>query len=134
MRFVYKKSVNAQLLKGDNIVLSRIGAQLFQFCFQRLTGLFHLLDAEILACIGFQFFDGGKRFIDLFLNNAFLPLIGKRNPLKLAVTDNDRIIIPGCNPGAELLRLAVSKSFFRATSSFALGYRCRNSEAHCSVK
>ena len=121
MRFVYKKSVNAQLLKGDNIVLSRIGAQLFQFCFQRLTGLFHLLDAEILACIGFQFFDGGKRFIDLFLNNAFLPLIGKRNPLKLAVTDNDRIIIPGCNPGAELFAVGRFKILFPRYQQLCIG-------------
>ena len=30
MRFVYKKSVNAQLLKGDNIILAAIGAQLVQ--------------------------------------------------------------------------------------------------------
>ena len=83
MRFVYKKSVNAQLLKGDNIVLPRIGAQLFQLRFQRLAGLFHLLDAEIFTSIGFQFVDGGKRFINLLLNNALLPLIGQRNALKL---------------------------------------------------
>ena len=61
MALVNKEPVNAQLLKGDNIILSRIGAQLFQLCFQRFAGLFHLLDAEILACIGFQFFDGGNR-------------------------------------------------------------------------
>lgn len=29
MRFVHKKSVNAQLFKGDNIILALIGAQLF---------------------------------------------------------------------------------------------------------
>ena len=83
MALVNKEPVNAQLLKGDNIILSRIGAQLFQLCFQRFAGLFHLLDAEILACIGFQFFDGGKCFIDLLLNNALLPLIGQWDALKL---------------------------------------------------
>ena len=75
MRLIYKKPVNAQLLKGDNIVFARIGAQLFQLRFQRFAGLFHLFDAEIFACIGFQFFDGGKCFIDLLLNNALLPFI-----------------------------------------------------------
>ena len=120
MRFVYKKSVNAQLLKGDTSPFSHRSAA-FPVCFQRLTGFFHLLDAEILACIGFQFFDGGKRFIDLFLNNAFLPLIGKRNPLKLAVTDNDRIIIPGCNPGAELFAVGRFKILFPRYQQLCIG-------------
>ena len=63
MRLVHKKPIYAQLLKGDNIILARIGAQLFQLRFQRFAGLFHLLDGEILACVDFQLVDGGKRFI-----------------------------------------------------------------------
>ena len=61
MAFVHKKPVNAQLLKGDHIILSLIGAQFFQLGFQRFPGLFHLLDGEILACVDFQLIDGGKR-------------------------------------------------------------------------
>ena len=53
MAFIHKKPIHAQLLKGDNIILSRIGAQFFQLCFKRFAGLFHLLDAEIFASIGF---------------------------------------------------------------------------------
>ena len=54
MRLVHKKPIYAQLLKGDNIILALIGAQLFQLGFQCFAGLFHLLDAEIFASIGFQ--------------------------------------------------------------------------------
>ena len=59
MALVHKKPVNAQLLKGDHIVLALIGAQFFQLSFQRFPGLFHLFDTEILTCVGFQFVDGG---------------------------------------------------------------------------
>ena len=59
MALVHKEPVNAQLLKGDYIVLTLIGAQFFQLSFQRFPGLFHLFDTEILTCVGFQFVDGG---------------------------------------------------------------------------
>ena len=121
MRLVHKKTVNTQLLKGDNIILAAIGAQLVQLCFQRFPGLFHLLDGEILACVDFQLVDGGKRFINLLLNDTLLPLKGQRNALKLAVPDDDGIVVAGGDTGAEFLRLAVSKSLRRATSSLALG-------------
>ena len=122
MAFVHKEPVNAQLLKGDHIVLTLIGAQFFQLGFQRLPGLFHLLDGEILTCVDFQFIDGGKRFINLLLNDTLLPLKGQWNALKLTVPDDNGIVVAGGNTGTEFfLRLAVSKSLRRATSSLALG-------------
>ena len=93
MRLVHKKPVNAQLLKGNHIVFALIGAQFFQLSFQRFPGLFHLFDAEILACMGFQFVDGGKGLVDLLLNNALLPLKGQRDALKLAMPDDDGIVV-----------------------------------------
>ena len=104
MRLVHKKPVNAQLLKGDHIILSLIGAQFFQLGFQCFPGLFHLLDGEILTCVDFQLIDGGKRFINLLLNDTFLPLKGQRDALKLAMPDDDGIVVAG-----------------GATSSLALG-------------
>ena len=109
MAFVHKKPVNAQLLKGDHIILSLIGAQFFQLGFQRFPGLFHLLDGEILACVDFQLIDGGKRFINLLLNDALLPLKGQRNTLKLAMTDNDGIVVAGGDAGAELFAIGSFK-------------------------
>ena len=54
MRLVHKKAVNAQLLKGDNIVLAAVGAQLVQLGFQRFAGALHLLDGKILSGIAFN--------------------------------------------------------------------------------
>ena len=88
MRLVHKKAVNAQLLKGDNIILAAVGAQLVQFCFQRFTGALHLLDGKILSGIGFQFVDSQKSFRNLILNNTLLPLKRQRDALELAVTDD----------------------------------------------
>ena len=101
MALVHKKPVNAQLFKGNYIVFTLIGAQFFQLGFQRFPGLFHLLDGEILACVDFQLVDGGKRFINLLLNDALLPLKGQRNALKLAVPDDDSIVVAGGDTGAE---------------------------------
>ena len=105
MALVHKEPVNAQLLKGDYIVLTLIGAQFFQLGFQRFPGLFHLLDGEILACVDFQLIDGGKRFINLLLNNTLLPLKGQRNALKLAVPNDDSIVVAGGDAGAEFCGL-----------------------------
>ena len=109
------------MFKGDHIVFALIGAQFFQLGFQRFPGLFHLLDGEILTCVNFQLIDGGKRFINLLLNDTFLPLKGQRDALKLAMPDDDGIVVPSGDAGTEFLRLAVSKSLRRATSSLALG-------------
>ena len=101
MALVHKKPVNAQLFKGNYIVLALIGAQFFQLGFQRFAGLFHLLDGEILACVGFQFVDGGKGFINLLLNDAFLPFKGQWDALKLAVPNDNCIVVAGGDAGAE---------------------------------
>lgn len=69
----------------------------------------------------FQLVDGGKRFINLLLNDALLPFKGQRNALKLTVPDDDGIVVSGSDAGTEFFRLAVSKSLRRATKSLALG-------------
>ncbi len=108
--------------------------QLFQFLFQRLAQLFQLLYCEMLANLCFRFFDGLLDFIHLFLNQTLLSFCGQGYLFKLAVSDDNRIIITGRNSRTEFFRLPGSKSFLLVTSSFALGYRRKNSLAHCSVK
>ena len=109
MALVHKKSVNAQLFKGNYIVFTLIGAQFFQLGFQRFPGLFHLLDGEILTCVDFQLIDGGKRFINLLLNDTFLPLKGQRDALKLAMPDDDGIVVPGGDAGTEFFAVGSLK-------------------------
>ena len=102
MRLVHKKAVNAQLLKGDNIILAAVGAQLVQLGFQRFAGALHLLNRKILSGIGFQFVDSQERFRNLILNNTLLPFKRKRDALKLRMTDDNGIVIAGGDAGAEL--------------------------------
>ena len=109
MCFVYEQPVYAQLLKGNHIVFALIRAQFFQLGFQRFPGLFHLLDGEILTCVDFQLIDGGKRFINLLLNDTFLPLKGQRDALKLAMPDDDGIVVPGGDAGTEFFAVGSLK-------------------------
>jgi len=109
MALVHKKPVNAQLFKGNYIVFTLIGAQFFQLGFQRFPGLFHLLDGEILTCVNFQLIDGGKRFINLLLNDTFLPLKGQRDALKLAMPDDDGIVVPSGDAGTEFFAVGSLK-------------------------
>ena len=131
MRFVHKQAVNAQLFKGDNVIFAAVGAQLVQLCFQSFAGLFHLLDGEILACIGFQFVDSQKGFGDLILNNALLPLEGKRDALKLTVTDDNSIVIAGSDAGAELFAVRRFKVFFPCHKQFCIGVQMQ--ELRCPL-
>ena len=57
----------------------------------------------------FQLVDGGKRFINLLLNNALLPLKGQRDSFKLAVSDDDGIVVPGGDAGAEFFAVGSFK-------------------------
>ena len=121
MAFVYKEPVNAQLLKGDHIILTAVGAQFFQLGFQRFPGLFHLLDGEILTCVVFQLVDGGKRFINLLLNDTLLPLKGQRNALELAMPDDDGIIVAGGDAGAEFFAVSGLKVLAPCHQKFGVG-------------
>ena len=111
------------MLKGDYIVLALIGAQFFQLGFQRFPGLFHLFDTEIFACVGFQFVDGGKGLVDLLLNNAFLPLKGQWDALKLAVPDDDGIIVAGGDAGAEFFAVGSFKILAPCYQKLGIGVR-----------
>ena len=57
----------------------------------------------------FQLIDGGKRFINLLLNDTLLPLKGQRNALKLTVPDDDRIVVAGSDAGAEFFAVGSFK-------------------------
>jgi len=59
--------------------------------------------------VDFQLIDGGKRFINLLLNDALLPLKGQRNALKLAVPDDDGIVVAGGDAGTEFLAVGSLK-------------------------
>ena len=103
MRFVYKHTVNTQLLKGHNIVFLIISPQFFQSGLQTALGAFQLLDAEFLTAAFLQLRNAHGDLRNLILQKPLLPLFADGDFLKLAVTNDYRIIVAGGNPGAELL-------------------------------
>ena len=100
---VNEQPVNTQLFEGDNIILAFGGSQFVQPCLQGLTGFLHLLDGEVLATLPFQRSDLVLDLIDLLFQLSLLTLRGEGDLLELAVTDDDRIIVAGCDSGTELL-------------------------------
>ena len=112
MALIYKNTVNAQLLKGNHIVLAALVVQLRQPGFQGFPGALHLLDGIVLRMIPLGFPDAVQDAVDLPPENNLLPLFGHRDFLKLRVSDDDGIIIAGGNPGAELLPVLGFKILF----------------------
>ena len=121
MCFVNENAVNAQFLEGHHIVFFLALRQPFQLGFQIFRGFLHLLDGKVAVFLLFRTLDRGNNIVDLILNDGFLPLRGQRDLLRLAVADDDGIIVAGGDPGAEFPTALGSKSFFVATSTFALG-------------
>ena len=69
----------------------------------------------------FQLIDGGKRFINLLLNDALLPLKGQRNALKLAMPDDDGIVVPGGDAGTEFFAVGGLKVLAPCHQKFCVG-------------
>ena len=90
-------------LLADNIVFLIISPQLLQSGLQTAFGAFQLLDAEFLTAAFLQLRNAHGDLRNLILQKLFLPLFADRDFLKLDVTDDNRVIIAGGNPGAELL-------------------------------
>ena len=53
MCLINENTVNAKLFKGNNVVLTGLVVQLFEFLFDRLLGALQLLDREVVAAISF---------------------------------------------------------------------------------
>ena len=103
MGLVHEDAVNTQFFKGHKIVLAALVVQLLQLGLDLLAAALHLLDGEvfcpILLCLG----DAGHDIVDLLLQNFPLPLHGHGNLLKLAVADDDGIVVAGGDASAEPL-------------------------------
>ena len=98
MTFIHKETVHTQLLESHDIILALLVIQLGQPHFQSPAGLLHLLNGIVFTSVIFEFCDGILNIINLPLDRCFLPFPGKRDPLKLAVADNNGVIIPCSYP------------------------------------
>ena len=112
MGLVHKQPINAQLLKGYHIVFSPLGLQLFQSGFQRLTGTLQLFDGKTLAAAGLHLCDALGNLVNLLIEKPFLTLPADGDTLKLAVSHDDGVVVPGRNTGTELLAVMGLKVLF----------------------
>ena len=121
MRLVHIQPVYAKLLKGDDIILASLCAQFFQLELQLLSGFLQLLDGKALAVVAFQLLDTLHDLSNLILKQLLLTLMRDRNFLKLAVPDDHRVIIAGCNSRTEFLPVSCFKIFFRRNQDIGGG-------------
>ena len=101
MGLVHENPVNTQFLEGDNVILSALVIELFQSLLNAFSAAFHLLHGKIVAVVALQLPNAVQNFLLLLLQNELLPLLGHGDLLKLAVADDDGIVVAGGDPGAE---------------------------------
>ena len=103
MGFVHEQTVNPKLFKRHNVVFAFRALELFETRLQRAFRAFHLLDAELLRAAEFQFLNAFLNLHDLLLKQTLPAFVGNGNLFKLRMPDDDGVVIPGCDTGAELL-------------------------------
>ena len=113
MALIHKEPVNAKFFKGDYIVLFAISLEFLQTDFQLPACLFQLLDGKAFSVVVLQLRNAIGDLVNLILDEPLLTLLGDRDLLKLAVADDDGIIIACCDPGTEFLPMSLLKVLFR---------------------
>lgn len=83
--------------------LSSSGHLIYPVLSAGFSCLFHLLDCITGSLLPFCILNRHSNITNLFLNRCRLTFYRKRNTFKLAVPDDNGIIIPGSNPGTEFL-------------------------------
>ena len=112
MRLVHIEPVYTELFKGHNIVLAGGVVELLQLGLQIFLGALQLLDGKALGAAGLEFCNAVLDLPYLLLQEPFLPLSGHGDALKLAVADNNGVIVAGGDPRAELLAVSCLKVLF----------------------
>ena len=103
MALVDEDAVNTQFLKGDHIVLAALVVQLVDLGLQALLGFHHLFDREILRFFSLGFGNAHHNFVDLLFQNGPLALYAHGDLLKLAMADDDGIVVAGGDASTEFL-------------------------------
>ena len=106
MALINKEPVDTELFKINDGILSLGVIELIQFCLNRLSGFHQLLDRELFAFACLHIINSTLNVIELALKLFSLTLNAHWDFLKLAMPDNDRIVIAGGNTGTELFPVA----------------------------
>ena len=111
MALINKEPVHAELLKRDHIILAALVVELGQPCLQRFPGALHLLDRVAFRLLRLGLLDPFQDFLDLSFQNGLLALHTHGDFLKLRMSDDDGVIVPGGNAAAKLLPVLGFKIF-----------------------
>ena len=103
MALINEDSVNTQFLKCHHVILAALVIQLVDLQLKALAGFLHLLDGEVLRLLRLGLVDAHQDLIHLLFQNGPLTLGAHWDFLKLAVTDDDRVILARGDASAELL-------------------------------
>ena len=95
---VDEQTVHAQFLEGHDVILSALVVELAHLEFQGLLDLLELLDGEAVAPIALDLGNALHDLVDLLLKQEGLPLRRHGDLLKLAVTDDDGVVVAGGDP------------------------------------
>ena len=131
MCFVNVETVNAELFKSDYIILTGAVHQLLQTGFQALFGSLQRLDCKAFRTARFEFFKTFFDFRNLLLQKSLLSFLRYGDSLKLAVSDDDCIIVAGCNSAAELLTVSRFKVLFGCGEN--IGRRIQTEKFTCPL-
>ena len=112
MAFIHKQPVYTEFFKIYNLIFSGLVIKLGKTRFQTLFGLFHLFNGKTFVILCFYFTKSFFDLINLLYDCIFLSFIGKRYFFKLAMSDNNCILISGSNSGTEFLPVCRFKIFF----------------------
>jgi len=111
--FIDKESINTQLLKGHGIILFGLVVELIELLLDRFLCAFQLFYREVISTVLFQFRNALRYLIKLLFKDRPLPFNAHRDFFKLAVTDDDGIIIAGGDSTAKAPAVLCFKVFFR---------------------
>ena len=121
MALINKEPVNTKLLKRDHIILAALVVELGQPCLQRFPGTLHLLDRVAFRLLRLGLLDSSQDFLNLAFQNGLLALHTHRDFFKLAVADDDSVIVPGGNAAAKFLPVLGFKVFLRGNQDIGAG-------------
>ena len=131
MRLVHIEAVNAKLLKGNHIVFAGAVLQFFEPGFQSLFGSLQRLDGKAFRTACFQFLKTFFDFHDLLLQKPLLPFLRYGDSFKLAVPDDNGVVVAGCNPAAELFSISRFKVLFGCSED--IGGRIQTEKFTCPL-
>lgn len=112
MGLVNENAVNAQFFKRDHIIFPALVVQSGQLFPNVFPGFRQLLNREILPFLRFQFSDAQGDLVQLLFQRKPLTFYAHGYLLKLRVTDDDSVIVPGGDTATKPLSIFCFKVLF----------------------